>query len=77
MSEAPVITEDPLFRVREAAEKLRVSRSQIYMLVRAGLLGCERLPSRTGTDKGSIRIPQSAIDAYRASGRQPASTASP
>ena len=59
--------DEQLYRVREAADKLRVSKSQIYMLIRAGLLGCERLPSRTGSE-GYIRIPQSAIDAYRASG---------
>jgi|HubBroStandDraft_2_1064218.scaffolds.fasta_scaffold106140_2 excisionase family DNA binding protein len=60
---------DRLHTVPEAAEQLRVSRSQIYMLVRAELLGCERLTSHTGSE-GAIRIPQSAIDAYIALGRR-------
>jgi excisionase family DNA binding protein len=55
---------DPLHTVPETAEQLRFSRSQIYMLIRAGLLGHERLRSHTGSE-GSIRVPQSAIDAYR------------
>ena len=62
---APVA--DRLHTVPEAAEQLRVSRSQIYMLIRAGLLGCKRLRSHTGAE-GAIRIPQSAIDAYLADG---------
>jgi excisionase family DNA binding protein len=52
-----------LVRVTEAAEQLRVSKSQIYMLVRAGILDAERLTSHTGSE-GAIRIKQSAIDAY-------------
>ena len=54
---------DRLHTVREAADQLRVSRSQIYMLIRAELLDCIRLTSHTGAE-GAIRVPQSAIDAY-------------
>jgi excisionase family DNA binding protein len=56
---------DQLHTVREAADKLRVSKSQVYMLIRAGILDAIRLTSHTGAE-GAIRIKQSAIDAYLA-----------
>jgi excisionase family DNA binding protein len=68
---------DRLHTVLEAAEQLRVSKSQIYMLVRAELLDAERLRSHTGSEGGAIRIRQSAIDAYIAGGRPTAPAPSP
>ena len=57
-----------LLKVQEAAEQLKVSKSQIYMLIRFEQLGHVRLRSHTGAP-GAIRIPQSAIDAYVESGQ--------
>lgn len=59
---------DRLHTAREAAEQLRVSRSQIYMLIRAELLGCIRLTSHTGAE-GVIRVRQSDIDTYLEGGK--------
>ena len=53
-----------LLKVTEAAEQLRVTRGQVYNLIRADLLRSIRLPTHTGGEDGAIRIEQSELDAF-------------
>jgi excisionase family DNA binding protein len=52
--------------VKEAAERLGVSRGLVYVLCRAGRIRHER----HGTGRGTLRIEPAALDEYRAVCRQ-------
>ena len=52
--------EQALYTVPEAADRLRCSRVTVYRAVWAGRLRAVRL----GTERGSLRIPSEALDAF-------------
>jgi excisionase family DNA binding protein len=54
-----------LLTVKEAAERLSVSDKLIYSLCAAGRIAHERY----GLGRGTIRIPEEAIDEYRRQAR--------
>ena len=47
-----------LWKVQEIAAALRVTAPTVYSMVSLGQIGCVRI------GKGTIRIPQAALDAY-------------
>lgn len=49
-----------MYTVRQIAEKLNVSESNVYALVASGRLGCHRI----GNGRGVIRISEQALQAY-------------
>jgi excisionase family DNA binding protein len=53
----PAVIVPVLYRVEEAAEALRVSRTQVYALIRCGAL-------RTVKIGGSRRVPVAAVAEY-------------
>ena len=65
-----------LLSVRETAESLDISRGTVYALCSAKLIRHERY----GLGRGTIKIPEDAIDEYRQSvtiEKQPAARSSP
>jgi excisionase family DNA binding protein len=54
---APTVVVPVLYRVEEAAEALRISRTQVYEIIRSGAL-------RTVKIGGSRRVPVDAIAEY-------------
>jgi excisionase family DNA binding protein len=49
-----------MYTVREIAERLNVSESNVYALVRSGRLGCYRI----GNGRGAIRISEQTLQRY-------------
>jgi predicted DNA-binding transcriptional regulator AlpA len=76
MTEAQTAPQALVCTIPETAEQLRISRSQVYNLIRSGALACVRYPTKDGDEDGAIRIEQAEIRAFiernRVNGTAPA-----
>jgi excisionase family DNA binding protein len=54
--------------VKEAAKKLSISQSLVYLLLQRGALGCHKI----GTGRGVYRISDTQIEVYLEGSRQDA-----
>ena len=54
-----VLTDDPLLKVAEVADRLRVSKMTVYRLIHQGIAGNRLKAVKIGR---SFRVPQSEVD---------------
>lgn len=64
----------PLLTVAQAAARLGVDRTEVYHWIRSGLIASVRYPTRDGAADGPLRIEETAVEAFIAAHRQPATT---
>jgi len=65
-------TQRPPLTVEEAAERLNLSRRQVYYLLDSGEIPSMRYPGRTEDSPGSRRIEAHEIDAFLKRSREAA-----